>query len=114
MLWRKSLIMIPRFDVSPVCALVEIGNPRSAGPLAAMIEENPVAPNKDRDILESIRAAAVALAGILSKSPDAIGVKELTRWARLPDSRLQSSPDVNVDCQPVRSFPLQELQRRGL
>lgn len=114
MLWWKSLITIPRFNVSPVCALGEIGDPRSAGRLAAMIKENPVIPNEDRDILESIRAAVVALAGILSKSPDAIGVKELTRWARLPDSRLQFSTEADVDCHPVRSFPLQELQRRGL
>jgi HEAT repeat protein len=45
-----------------VRALGEIGDPRGAEPLAALIEENQVVPNEYGDILESIRAAAEALA----------------------------------------------------
>jgi HEAT repeat protein len=104
----------PTVQSLAVRALGEIGDPRSAVPLAAMIEENEVVPNEYRDILESVCAAASALAAMLAKSPDAIGVDGLKRLACLPDSRLQFSSKADVDCLPVRSLALQELQRRGL
>jgi HEAT repeat protein len=110
--------MIAHYDPTVQClamrALGEIGDPRSAGPLAAVIEENLIVPNEYRDILESLRAAAAALPEILARNPAAVGVDELRRLAELPDARLGVPTEAAVDCQPVRIRARQELQRRGL
>jgi HEAT repeat protein len=93
-------------------ALGEIGDPRCVAALAALIDGNPVVTNEYKDILDSMRAAAAALAAILAKSPGEVAAGDLARIAGLPDPDLQSSSEAGLDYRELRALARQELQRR--
>jgi HEAT repeat protein len=98
-------------------ALGEIGDPRSVGALAGVIEQNRIISNEYLDLLEGIRAAAEALSSILTNNAATIAISDLQRMAGLPDPQLQGavqSPEgPAVDCEPVRNRARQEIQRRS-
>jgi HEAT repeat protein len=98
-------------------ALGDIGDPRAAGALADAIEQNRALLREYPELLDAVRAAATALAAILTKSASAVPAEVLQRMAEVPDAASRNvaggAEEPAVDCAPIRELARQELQRRS-
>jgi HEAT repeat protein len=90
-------------------ALGRIGDPRSAGGLLDIMEQNPVISNQYPELLDVVRAVAEALGEILNREA-VIGPTDLQRLAGLPDVRVQGAVDdpdnPAVDCAALRDLAI--------
>jgi len=113
--------MLSHHDPSVQCqaalALADIGDPRAAGALADAIKQGRALLNEYPDLLDAVRAAAGALAAILTKSSSAMPAEVLQRMAEVPDAVCRSAAggarEPAIDCAPIRDLARQELYRRG-
>jgi HEAT repeat protein len=104
----------PTVQVLAARALGRLGDPRSAGALLDVIEQNQVISNQYPELLDVVRAAAEALGEIL-KQDAAITTADLQRLAGLPDIRIQGV-DHNparpaVDCAALRDLAVRKSRR---
>jgi HEAT repeat protein len=98
-------------------ALADIGEARAAGALADAIEQNRALLHEYPELLDAVRAAATALAAILTKSSSAMPAEVLRRMEEVPDAVCRNvaggAGEPAVDCAPIRDLARQELHRRG-
>jgi HEAT repeat protein len=97
----------PTIQILAARALGRLGDPRSAGALLDVIEQNQVISNQYPELLDVVRAAVEALGEILRQDV-AITTADLQRLAGLPDIRVQGADHdparPAVDCAALREL----------